>query len=87
MGYSEERKSAVLKRMLPPNNMAIRQLSKEEGISEGTLHAWRSQARGKGQLLPDADAGGECWSSRDKGCVSKVVEILQRRSPSGLICA
>jgi hypothetical protein len=40
MGYSPARKAAVLKRMLPPNNMAIRQLSKEEGISEGTLHAW-----------------------------------------------
>ena len=43
MGYSQERKAAVLKRMLPPNNMAIRQLSKEEGISEGTLYTWRSQ--------------------------------------------
>jgi len=66
MGYSPARKAAVLKRMLPPNNMAIRQLSKEEGISEGTLHAWRSHARGKRQLLPDADAGPEGWSSRDK---------------------
>ena len=66
MGYSPGRKAAVLKRMLPPNNMAIRQLSKEDGISEGTLHAWRSHARGQGQLLPDADAGPEGWSSRDK---------------------
>jgi transposase-like protein len=45
MGYSPARKAAVLKRMLAPNDMAIRQLSKEEGISEGTLHAWRSHAR------------------------------------------
>ena len=52
--------------MLPPNNMAIRQLSHEEGISEATLHKWRAEARGKGQLLPDADAGPEGWSSRDK---------------------
>ena len=52
--------------MLPPNNMAIRQLSQEEGISEGTLHNWRAAARGKGQLMPDADAGPEVWSSRDK---------------------
>ncbi len=66
MGYSPARKAAVLKRMLPPNKMAIRQLSKEEGISEGTLHTWRSHARGKGQLLPDADTGPEGWSSRDK---------------------
>src|SRR5690554_1640271 len=52
--------------MLPPHNMAIRQLSQEEGISEATLHKWRAEARGKGQLLPDADAGPEGWSSRDK---------------------
>lgn len=52
--------------MLPPNNIAIRQLSQEEGISEATLHKWRADARGKGQLLPDADAGPEGWSSRDK---------------------
>ena len=66
MGYSPERKAAVLKRMLPPNNMAIRQLSQAEGISGATLHKWRAEARGKGQLLPDADAGPEGWSSRDK---------------------
>ena len=66
MGYSPERKAAVLKRMLPPNNLPVRQLSQEEGISSATLHKWRAQARGKGQLLPDADAGPEGWSSRDK---------------------
>jgi transposase-like protein len=66
VGYSPERKAAVLKRMLPPNNMAIRELSRAEGISEATLHKWRAVARGKGQLLPDADAGPEGWSSRDK---------------------
>ena len=49
MGYSLERKSAVLKRMLPANNMAIRQLSQDEGISEATLHKWQAEARGKGQ--------------------------------------
>ena len=66
MGYSPERKAAVLKRMLPPNTMAIRQLSQEEGISEATLHKWRAAARGKGQLLPDADVGPQGWSSHDK---------------------
>jgi hypothetical protein len=66
MGYSPERKSAVLKRMLPPDNLAIRQLSQDGGISEATLHEWRAEARSKGQLLPDVDAGPIGWSSRDK---------------------
>ena len=52
--------------MLPPTNIALRRLSQEEGISEATLHKWRAEARGKGQLMPDAAAGPEGWSSRDK---------------------
>lgn len=52
--------------MLPPKNVALRQLSQEEGISVATLHKWRSEARSKGQLLPDADTGPEGWTSRDK---------------------
>ncbi|MDB4254706.1 IS3 family transposase [bacterium] len=35
-------------------------------MSEATLHKWRAEARSKGQLLPDADAGPEGWLSRDK---------------------
>ena len=66
MGYSPERKAAVLKRMLPPNSLPLRHLSQDEGISEATLHKWRAQARGTGQLLPDADAGPSSWTSRDK---------------------
>ena len=57
MGYSPERRSAVLKRMLPPNNMAIRQLAQEEGISAATLHKCVRRRSGKGQLLPDAACG------------------------------
>ena len=65
VAYPAERKAAVLK-MLPPNNVPLRRLSQDEGISEATLHSWRKEARSKGQLLPDADAGPEGWSSRDK---------------------
>lgn len=54
MAYSPERKASVLKKMLPPNNVPLRQLSRDEGICEATLHSWRKKARGKGQLLPDA---------------------------------
>jgi len=66
VGYSPPRKSAALKRRVPPNNRAIRQLLKTEGIAEATLHKCRSNARGKGQLLPDAAAGSEGWTSHHK---------------------
>src|SRR3712207_1684774 len=61
-----ERRAAVLKKLEPPHAVPLRQLAKDEGISEATLHSWRRDARSKGLLLPDADAGPEAWTSRDK---------------------
>jgi len=52
--------------MQPPNAVPLRQLAREEGIAEATLHKWRCEARAQGQLLPDAQAAPEGWSSRDK---------------------
>jgi hypothetical protein len=66
VAYSAERKAAILKKILPPNTVPLRQLSRDEGISEATLYGWRKEARSKGQLLPDADAAPESWSSCDK---------------------
>lgn len=66
MGYSPERKAAVLTKMLPPNNIPLGQLAREEGISYATLAKWRAEARAKGRFLPDAHATPEGWTSRDK---------------------
>jgi transposase-like protein len=53
--------------MLPPHDLSPQTVSEQEGISLGTLHKWRREARAKGTCLPDADAGGpEGWSARDK---------------------
>jgi len=72
MRYPKERKEAVLKKMLPPNNKTIREIAREEGISEATLYNWRKAARADGKLLPDGDSTPEGWSAADK--FSAVVE-------------
>lgn len=66
MGYPSERKEAVLKKMLPPHNMTIKALAREEGISEATLYGWRKAARAQGRLLPDGDTTPSGWSASDK---------------------
>lgn len=48
--YSPERKAAVIARMLPPHNLSINQLSREEGIPSNTLYGWRSQAGISGRI-------------------------------------
>ena len=66
MRYSAERKEAVLRKMLPPNNRSIREIAAEEGISEATLYNWRKAARAEGRLLPDGDQTPAGWSAADK---------------------
>ena len=64
--YSDERKEAVLRKMLPPHNRGLAELAAEEGISEATLYHWRRDARDQGRLLPDGATGPEGWSAADK---------------------
>ena len=63
MSYSPERREAVLKKMLSPNQRSIPQLAREEGIAEPTLYAWRSKAISEGRHSNNTPEG---WSSRDK---------------------
>ena len=66
MKYSEERREAILKKLLAPNNRTVSDVAREEGISEATLYNWRKAARGQGRLLPGQAADSEGWSSQDK---------------------
>ena len=62
----EERKQAIINKMNGPNRKTIRELAREEAISEATLYNWRKEARGQGRLLPNHDDSPDGWSSQDK---------------------
>jgi transposase-like protein len=48
--YSPERKEALLRKLLPPHNVSVAELARQEGISDVTLYAWRKQSgRSAGQ--------------------------------------
>lgn len=67
--YSDERKQAILKKMMPPINTPVSQLVKETGISDCTLYTWRKEARNKGLVVPGSGKNAEDWSSADKFAV------------------
>ncbi len=64
--YSTERKEAVLKKLLPPQNLTVAQVSKEEGISTATLYSWRSKLRETGSVVPGNQPSSEQWSAQTK---------------------
>lgn len=49
--YSPERKSSIVKRLLPPERASVSQLSKQEGIAESTLYNWRLKAMTQGMPM------------------------------------
>jgi transposase len=64
--YTEEEKAPIVKRMMPPNNESVSQLSEELEITEPTLYKWRKEARLAGNPTPGIGRGSEQWSSEDK---------------------
>ena len=64
--YSPERKEALLKKLAPPYNLSVAELSEQEGISQGALYNWRKQARLKGAPMPGPSKTSEDWSSESK---------------------
>ena len=64
--YTEEMKASIVKRMMPPNNESVSQLSEELGITEPTLYKWRKEARLAGNPTPGDGQSSEQWSSEDK---------------------
>ena len=67
--YAIERKDAVIKRMMPPENTPVPVLVEETVISKVTLYDWRKQARAKGLVVPGDGRNPESWSPEDKFAV------------------
>ena len=67
--YSEERKAAVLKKLLPPQNRTVPAVAAEEGISEATLYNWRKAVRKQGLPVPGSGKSSDNWSAEAKFAV------------------
>ena len=66
--YSSERKAALLKKLLPPINMSVAELARQENISEVTLYNWRKHARRRGSCARDNKLTDE-WPAEAKFAV------------------
>ena len=64
--YTQERRTEIIKRMMPPNNESVARISKEEGISEVTLYKWRKETRAAGSATPGNGQTSDKWNSQDK---------------------
>jgi transposase len=64
--YTDEQKEAVIKRMLPPSNTPMSELSRETGINKSTLNTWKQKALEKNNNSNRSYKPGKELSSKEK---------------------
>lgn len=78
--YSPERKASVLRKLLPPHNLSVAVLPRQEGISDVTLYTWRQQAKARGEIAPGNRKVPEDWPQAEK--LAAVIETATRNLPT-----
>ncbi len=64
--YSPERKAALLKKLLPPMNLSVAELARQEGIPVMTLYAWRTKLKAGGAVVPGDKNTADDWPAEAK---------------------
>jgi transposase-like protein len=62
--YSEERKDAILRRVMAPENKLPSELARENGKSKQTLYAWQKNLHAKGIPVLVNGKNAENYSSK-----------------------
>lgn len=77
MRYSSGMKAAILKRVLPPHEEAVTEVSRETGVNTNTIYYWKKQAV-EGML----DLGDGEVRPRDRGPGEKLTLLLESKAIS-----
>ncbi|NLN67508.1 MAG: transposase [Alcaligenaceae bacterium] len=64
--YSPDLKAQIVKKMMPPNNQSIAQISRESGIHVATLYTWKKQFQAKGFVVPAKKSPPDQWDAKAK---------------------
>jgi len=64
--YSPELKEKIIKDMLPPNNIPVKELSDKHGICEQTLYKWKRVAKASGSVIQNSKNSKEKYSNEVK---------------------
>lgn len=64
--YSPELKEKIIKDMLPPNNVPVKELSDKHGICEQTLYKWKRVAKKGGSVIQNSKNSKEKYSNEAK---------------------
>jgi transposase-like protein len=52
--------------MMPPNSQSVAAISRETGISQPTLYAWKKHLQSQGHVVPSKPSAPDHWDAKTK---------------------
>lgn len=60
----QERKQAILSKLLPPHNQSVALTAKQDHVGESTLYKWLKKLKSEGVFVPGSNKNSEEWSAQ-----------------------
>lgn len=64
--YSQERKDTIFKKLLPPHNLTVAKVAREESMAVQTLYHCRDKAKKESRPVPGKTLTTDDWSAENK---------------------
>jgi transposase-like protein len=74
--YSPEFKEQVVRKMMPPHSQSVAKLSRDTGIAQPTLYAWRNKYRAQGEVVPAKSSKPDEWGWKAKAAALLKTETM-----------
>ena len=74
--YGPQFKEQIVKKMMPPHNQSVAQISRDTGVAVPTLYSWKKLFRNQGFVVPAKSSRPDDWDSK-----AKLAAIIQTAAP------
>jgi len=64
--YGPQFKEQIVKKMMPPYNQSVAQISRDTGVAVPTLYSWKKLFRNQGFVVPAKSSRPDDWDSKAK---------------------
>lgn len=64
--YGPQFKDQIVKKMMPPHNQSVAQISRDTGVAVPTLYSWKKLFRNQGFVVPAKSSRPDDWDSKAK---------------------
>jgi transposase len=79
--YGPQLKEQIVKKLMPPYNQSVAQVSRDTGVAVPTLYAWKQLYRNQGYVVPSKSSRLDDWDAKAKlACIIETGAMNEAQS-------